>query len=158
MSANPEELLRRYEAGIAQMREMPTIVPPEYATVKPAPREWSAHQVLVHMADSEIVGAGRIRQTLAEAEPDLYFYDQDAWADNLDYHGSAAEEAIALAIVVRRATLNLLKRMPPEAWQRRGRHPRRGLMTIADLVTLYSDHVEIHVRQLEDIRAAVARL
>ncbi|MCU0493516.1 MAG: DinB family protein [Chloroflexaceae bacterium] len=155
MSASPTELLVGYESSIAAMKQMLTIVPPEQRDVAPAPSEWNARQVLLHIADSEILAAARIRQLLAEPGATLYMYDQAAWAERLHDGDSSPEEAIALAMVLRRNTLNLLKRQPPEAWERQANHAVRGPMTLAALVQLYIGHIENHTRQLEEIAATL---
>ena len=51
----------------------------------PAPGKWSIRQIVAHLADSEMVGAHRFRQMIAEDNPTLIAFDQDAWARNLDY-------------------------------------------------------------------------
>ena len=51
----------------------------------PAPGKWSIRQIIAHLADSELVFAHRFRQVIAEENPTLVAFDQDAWARNLDY-------------------------------------------------------------------------
>src|SRR2546426_7529128 len=50
---------------------------------RPAPSEWSVLECIAHIADAEIVYAGRYRWILAHDEPDLIGYDQDLWVDRL---------------------------------------------------------------------------
>jgi uncharacterized damage-inducible protein DinB len=52
---------------------------------KPAPEKWSIHQILIHIADSELVSTQRIKKVLAEEEPILFSVDQNAWVDGLGY-------------------------------------------------------------------------
>lgn len=156
MTRDHHDLLARYEAGVTQLRDVLAIVPSEQWDTEPNPGEWTARQVIVHLADSEIVGAARIRQILAEHEPQLIAYDQEAWAQRLGYAQAAVEEAAALAIVLRRSTLTLLKQASTEDWQRRGLHQKRGWMRLADLVELYIGHVDSHIAQLEGIAAQLA--
>ncbi|HMQ34651.1 MAG TPA: DinB family protein [Chloroflexaceae bacterium] len=152
MSDEWATLLDRYEAGAELMRGALGLVPRELWDTAPAPGEWTARQVFVHFADSELVGAGRIRQLLAEDGPTLFFYRQDEWARNLDYSGASAEEAVALAVVVRRATARLLRHVVrDETWGRRATHPTRGEMDLAALLRLYIGHVEGHIAQIEAI-------
>src|SRR5664279_2153651 len=54
-------------------------------SVRPAPGEWSALECLGHMADSEMVTSVRYRWILAEDEPPLQGWDQQAWAARLDH-------------------------------------------------------------------------
>jgi hypothetical protein len=158
MTDEQHELLEQYAAGADLMRGVLGLVPREQWDSPTGPGEWTARQVFVHFADSELVGAGRIRQLLAEEGPTLYFYNQEGWAQNLDYAGATPEEAIALAVVVRRSTATLLRRVVGEAtWARTATHPVRGVMDLATLLRLYIGHVEGHIAQLEGIAAKLAR-
>src|SRR5262245_31638446 len=47
---------------------------------RPEPDEWSAAELLGHLWDSEIAYSFRARAILAQDEPLLAGYDQDAWA------------------------------------------------------------------------------
>lgn len=150
-------LLDRYEAGAELIRGVLALVPRQHWDTPPEPGEWTARQVFVHLADSELVGAGRIRQLLAEDGPTLFFYRQDLWASNLGYASAAPEEAVALAVVVRRATARLLRHVVAEAsWARKATHPVRGEMDLAALLELYIGHVEGHIAQLEAIAAKLS--
>ena len=51
----------------------------------PTPEKWSIRQLAAHVADSELVGALRFRSVIAEDNPKLQAFDQDAWTRNLDY-------------------------------------------------------------------------
>ena len=47
--------------------------------------KWSVRQITAHVADSELAGAMRMRQIIAEDNPTLQGYDQTLWATRLDY-------------------------------------------------------------------------
>ena len=55
------------------------------ADFKPTPDKWSVRQIVCHLADTQIVIAMRIRLILAEESPTLGAFNQEAWANNLDY-------------------------------------------------------------------------
>src|SRR5512141_1159133 len=55
-----ESFLGRYEAGPALLRQAWSEVPAEARQWRPAEGKWSAHEVVVHCADSETYGAIRI--------------------------------------------------------------------------------------------------
>lgn len=157
MTEEQRELLEQYEAGVGLLRGVLELVPREQWDTPPAPGEWTARQVLVHLGDSEIVGAGRIRQLLAEEHPTLFMYRQEEWAAALSGGDTAPEEAVALALVLRRSTAALLRRVvTAEAWTRTALHPVRGAMDLATLLRLYAGHIEGHVAQLRGIAAALA--
>jgi hypothetical protein len=47
--------------------------------------KWSVRFLLHHLADSETVLYDRIARVLSEPRQVLWFYDQDAWSQGLDY-------------------------------------------------------------------------
>ena len=49
------------------------------------PGKWSVRFILHHLADSETVLYDRIRRVLSEPRQVLWVFDQDAWANGLDY-------------------------------------------------------------------------
>lgn len=148
-SREREELIRRYAEGPVQLRAAWESVPPEARQWRPAPDKWSAHEVVVHCADSESNAALRIRYLAAEKEPLILGYDQEHWARALDYHSHPAELALATVEAVRGNTVPLLKRLPEAVWSRAGRHTESGRYTGEDWLNIYAGHVENHARQIE---------
>ena len=49
------------------------------------PGKWSVRFLLHHLSDSETVLYDRICRVLSEPRQVLWVYDQDAWANGLDY-------------------------------------------------------------------------
>ncbi len=145
-----EGLIAQYAAGPARLRGAVAAVPPEAMQWRPAPGEWSAHEVACHCADSETTSYSRIRFLLAEREPVIQGYDQDAWAVALDYHGLPVASALAVVDAVRAHTVALLRRVPEAAWRRVGRHTESGRYGVEDWLRIYAEHLEGHARQVED--------
>src|SRR5688572_18908878 len=50
-----------------------------------APGKWSVRFLLHHLCDSETVLYDRIARVLSEPRQVLWVFDQDAWAEGLDY-------------------------------------------------------------------------
>jgi len=143
-------LIAQYAAGPGRLRGALAAVPPEAMQWRPAPGEWSAHEVACHCADSETASYSRIRLLLAEREPVIQGYDQDAWAVALDYHGLPVASALAVVDAVRAHTVALLRRVPEAAWARVGRHTESGRYGVEDWLRIYAEHLEGHARQVED--------
>jgi hypothetical protein len=116
---------------------------------RPGPGKWSAHEIIVHCADSESNSHGRIRQLLADATPVIHGYDQDRWAVELDYHTLPLEPALATTEAVRANTLPLLRRLSDAQWRKRGTRSDAGAYSMEDWLQIYADHLEGHARQLE---------
>lgn len=149
-----ERLIQQYADGPARLEAALARVPPTARKWRPAPGEWSAHEVACHCADSETNAAARIRYLVCEPEPLVLGYDENAWAITLDYHGHPIEAALATVRAVRANTTALVRRLPEPAWSRAGRHTESGRYTAEDWLATYAEHLEIHARQIEANLAA----
>jgi hypothetical protein len=121
---------------------------------RPEPNEWSAAEVLGHLWDSEIAYSFRARAILAQDEPRLIGYDQDAWAALARPPFAAMLEAFA---ALRTANLILLRETPGSRWGRVGVHEERGPLSFRLLTETMAGHDHAHLRQLERAIAAVRR-
>ena len=115
--------------------------------------KWSVRKIMAHLADSEIVVAMRLRQVLAENEPRLQGFDQEAWASNLDYAKRKPSQSLETFRRTRGENYELVRDLPPDAFERRGVHSERGPLTLLDLVRTYAEHAENHAKQLRAVRA-----
>ena len=144
-----EELISRYERGPEQIRAALARVPEEARRWRPGPGRWSAHEVVVHCADSEANSALRIRYLLAEKDPVILGYDQDQWARALDYHAQPLEAALAAVEAARGRTVPLLRRLSDADWAKEGRHTESGRYTAEEWLEIYAAHLEGHAAQIE---------
>jgi hypothetical protein len=80
-----QEQMTTFAETPAQIAEETQGLTAEQLSYRPDEHEWCIHEVLVHLADSEIVGSWRLRKTLAEDKPLLAEYDEAAWASILKY-------------------------------------------------------------------------
>ena len=100
---------------------------PEKLTTPEAPGKWSIAQVLRHLADSDVVWGWRMRLILAQDRPAITGFDQDLWAERLDYAHADPNESLETFAILRRDNLRLIERATPEDLQarRRARRARR---------------------------------
>ena len=147
-------LIDRYAEGPSRLKAALAKVPAEALQWRPKPGEWSAHEVVVHCADSETNATARIRYLAAEADPVIQGYNEAEWARRFDYHSHPIGPALAVVEAVRANTVALLRRLPEDAWQRVGRHTESGTYSAEDWLKIYAEHLEIHSRQIEDNMAA----
>jgi hypothetical protein len=118
-------------------------------TWRPAPREWSAHEVVCHCADSETNAYARIRYLIAEPEPLVVDYNEAQWAVTFDYHAHPLDLALATVDAVRASTTALLRRVPESVWSRVGRHTVAGRYSAEDWLRIYAAHLDDHASQIE---------
>lgn len=144
--------LERFRRGPEVLAVVLTGVFGEEIDYVPAPGRWSVRQVIAHVADSEVVGAHRFRQMIAEDNPPIQVYDQDAWARNLDYDRRLPKQSLETFRRVRAENYELLKALPEAAFERTGDHPKRGRVTLRTMLDIYANHAESHARQVQAIR------
>ncbi len=144
LRATPDALRRAIEA----------LTPDQLATHE-ASGKWSTRQVVLHLADSEVVFAWRVRLVLAHDQPPITGYDQDRWAERLGYDNADAMEALQTFSVLRRSNLRLLERASPEVRARFGVHSERGNESIAHMMKLYAGHDRLHLAQIARIQKAI---
>src|SRR5205823_14760256 len=125
-AAERASMIERYARGPALLAAALAKVPRDALQWKPGPKRWSAHEIVVHCADSETNAHMRLRYLIAEADPVIVGYDQDQWALAFDYHRHPLEPALATVEAVRANTLPLLQRMTDRDWQKTGRHTESG--------------------------------
>ena len=147
--ASRETLVLKYTEGPARLRAAWTSVPEEARQWRPAPGKWSAHEIVVHCADSETNAAQRIRYVLVEKEAMIVGYDQEAWARDFDYHAHPVEVALQTVEAVRANTAAMLRRLPAAAWGKVGRHSEHGRYSAEDWLAVYAEHVHNHSNQIE---------
>src|ERR1700680_1530863 len=79
------EDLERFRRGAEVLVMVLTGAAGEEVDYAPAPDKWTIRQIMAHLADAELVGAHRLRLVIAENNPTLTAFDQQAWTQNLDY-------------------------------------------------------------------------
>ena len=148
------ELLERFRRGPELVATAATGAAGAELDYVPGPDNWSVRQILCHVADSEIVVAERFRRIIAEDNPLLVAYDQNAWARNLDYQRRRIAQAMETFRRLRAENHELLKSLPEAAFERKGTHQERGEVTLHDQLHVYARHAEQHARQIRGVRAA----
>jgi hypothetical protein len=120
-------------------------------TRRPAPGKWSVGEIIAHLADAEIAISWRLRQILSNSGVSLQAYDQDAWANTLDYARRDPKQSLETYRVLRDANLSLLKSIPKPLWDNYGVHQERGNESVAHFVRMTAGHDLNHLRQVESI-------
>ena len=117
-----------------------------YATGK-----WSARQVLIHLAQSELALGTRVRMALTVPGYTAQPFDQDRWMT----HESALGAREALEAFSAMATMNrlLFTSLSPADRAIPLAHPEYGALTVDWIIHHIAGHQIHHVKQLEAIGA-----
>ncbi len=119
---------------------------------RPVEEEWSIHEVIIHLADSEAMGFYRLRKTIAEEGSTLQVYDEGAWAKNLSYQSQDIPLASTLFAALRASSIALLRSLPVETWERTSMHAENGIMSLYDIFIVYLQHGNVHLQQIERLK------
>ena len=138
-----------YGKGFEMLVHILQDIPREMWQFKPAQNEWSVHEVIIHLADSESNAALRARKLIVEPGGTLMGYDQEQWAITLDYHGQDLEDALDVVRLVRKTTYSLLKKQPDEVFDHIVIHPEHNEpYTFENWLNIYSAHIPGHIEQI----------
>ncbi len=147
-----DSLIVRFAAAPGNLQATVAGIPEEALDRSLGAGEWTARQIVCHLADAELLGAVRLRMVLGQHEPTLPLYDQVGWAEHLHYavpDRAALAHALQEFWTLREGSTRLLRQAAPERWEAVGNHPLRGRMTLKDVVLLYVEHAEDHIEQIQ---------
>jgi hypothetical protein len=145
------EKIELYGRGFDLLTTTLAEVPKEAWLFKPEPKEWSVHEIIIHLADSESNAALRARKLAVEPGGRLMGYDQDVWANELNYHDQIYEDALQFVKYARLTTYNWIKTLPDEVFTHTVVHPEYDeSYTFEMWLEIYSSHIPGHIEQIKN--------
>ena len=126
-------------------------VPTSTLRQRPAADQWSASEIVAHLADAEIVIGFRMRLILGAPGTPIAAYDQDSWVTSGHYDKRDPRQSVEQFTVVREGNLALVESLTPEQWKHYGMHSERGQETIERMVRMTAGHDLNHLQQIERI-------
>ena len=121
---------------------------------RPAEGEWSARDVIGHLADAELAYSMRLRLIVAQDRPRLTWYDEEAWVERFGSLDEDARVTLARWRALRDANVRLLESLADEEWERGGIHDTDGMLTVETIAKRMVAHDRTH---LDQIRTALSR-
>lgn len=149
------ELIAKYKDGYAEVAKNLDAFPEAALVLRPIPGKWTAREIVHHLADSETVSGIRLKRLLAEDQPLIQGYDQDAYAVRLNYNAREMGPALEAFRSARANTAQLLDSMSEEDWQRQGTHSESGPYSVEDWLRIYADHAHNHAAQIRRLRESL---
>lgn len=143
------ELLKKYRtASLAFIQAAGEIKPSLMNESKD--NEWSAAFIIHHLADGELQFGVRYANTLAEDNPPIIPFDEEKFPSALRYHNRTVEASLNSLAATHAMNYEILKNATDADWKRISAHPERGELTLADLVSMATNHTEGHIAQLKN--------
>ena len=149
------ELITKYAAGYDEVINALDGFPADSLGAHPIAGKWSAREIVHHLGDSESFSAARLRKLLTEDNVVIQGYDQDEYARKLRYNERDMAPALDAFRSARETTLQLLRLMTEDDWQRVGTHTESGRYSTEDWLTIYAAHAHNHASQIRRLREAI---
>ncbi len=124
-------------------------LPKEMWHFKAGPDDWSVHEIVVHITDSEANSFIRCRRLIAEPGKDVIAYDENGWMQELHYSEQSTDDALELFKWLRLTTYNLIKTVPESTWSNTVHHSENGTMSMDEWLDTYARHIPDHIEQIE---------
>lgn len=124
-------------------------IPEEIWDWQPPYNKWTIRQNIIHLADSEANAYVRCRRFIAEPSSGVFGYDQNAWANELDYKKQNIADALKLFQLLRKMSFELIKELPTELWENTIEHSENGTMKFWQWLKVYENHT--HVFQMQRV-------
>jgi hypothetical protein len=152
---NTDKLIADYVAGANQLRQAVAGLTPQQLHARPVPGKWSTHEVVCHLADSEIIYADRINRLIAEEDPTVFNADPELFSRHLCYASRDLDTELLVVSTLRLHMAGILRGLRSDQWERTGTHSVDGRITVAELVRRATGHIPHHIRFIAEKRAAL---
>src|SRR5437868_11601815 len=95
-----------------------------------APGKWSARQIFIHLAQSELAFGNRARMALATPNYTAQPFDQDRWMAREETGGATGREALAAVLAANALNRALFGSLSPDDRATPFTHPEYGTITV----------------------------
>lgn len=151
MTAQHREIIDCIRSSAEAIRRAVATVPPGRHAESPRAGEWSALETLAHLRNVLVMVHGlRIRRLAYETDPVFADYDEPAYRRTTLGQGESASDLLEMAVLEHEQLARLLATLPDGDWQRTGRHPELGAMSIEFLARRVAEHGEEHAAQIAE--------
>jgi hypothetical protein len=115
-----------------------------------APGKWTVRQVMLHLAQSEMVFGIRLRFAATAPGYVVQPFEQDDWM-TLETPGADGVAALEAYYAMRQMNLPLYRSLSSEVLGRRFTHPERGVLPVRWILELSAGHELHHLAQIEQV-------
>lgn len=141
------------EANAAAIDALARAMPPGRVRWRPAAGEWSALEVLNHLADEEVEDFRfRLDTVLHRPGETPPANDPEGWVAARGYDGRDYDESLGRFLAERRRSLAWLRGLTAPDWTRSWAHPEGFTIRAGDLLASWAAHDLLHLRQLVELQ------
>ncbi len=114
---------------------------------------WTVRQVVHHLADSNMLLAGRIQLALTEEWPTVVPMNEDRGAELVDARTAPVEHSLILLDGLHARWVLLLRAVSPQSWTTRGfQHPANGKENLEQILARIAWHSRHHTAHITGLR------
>ena len=151
-------LIDQYLKGSDDLRMAVRGLEREDLLAHPVPGTWSIQEIVIHLADSDLVISDRMKRVIAEDNPQLIGFDETRFVKGLHYNEQSIEDAVNLFELNRRQMARVLAKLPDPAFNRVGLHNERGPLKLSDLLAGAVNHLKHHLKFIVEKREKLGKL
>jgi hypothetical protein len=127
----------------------------EQLDARPIPDQWSTREVVLHLADFDMMYANHMKRVVAEDRPAISDGDAGLFTPRLACNNRDVDQEVWLIKAIRRHMAAILRSIDANDFERIGLHAADGPLTLTDLLKRITDHIPHHVRSVEEKRLAL---
>jgi hypothetical protein len=147
-SSERTHLIHQYREGVAAVESALAAAGESRLDAHAEPGEWSAREIVHHLADSEMTSAIRLRKLIAEDSPTIQGYDEPLFAQRL-FYDRPIEPSLQAFRAARATTADILERLSDDDWSRAGTHTEwTEPYTVEAWLITYVAHAKDHADQI----------
>jgi hypothetical protein len=117
-----------------------------------APGKWTIRQMLVHMADVEMVHLWRLSRAWAEPGSPVYAFDHDRWVTELRYDERPIQICRDMFLGIRNQIIYYVETQPDSAFDNTVNHSEAGVIPVTRILNYLVYHTEHHLEQIRFAR------
>lgn len=145
-----ERLIGQYRQGYAAVVEALEGITEDELDRSAEKDGWTPRQIVIHLGDSEMMSAMRIRRLLAEPQPVVHGYDEKAFARLAG--DRPIEPSLQAMRWARETCLQLMDRMSEDDWLIVGTHTESAPYGTEAWLRIYASHPHDHADQIRRAR------
>jgi len=144
-----EDILKVLADQVDEFRAVAVAVPAERETFAYAPGKWTIRQVIGHITDGERVFSHRAFVIARGDQASQPGFDEQAYMAQSTCHNCVLAELVDEFAALRAVNLTFLRKLPPEAWLRRGL-ANGTPVTVTALAYMMAGHARHHLGVLRE--------
>jgi uncharacterized damage-inducible protein DinB len=125
---------------------------------RPADGAWAIIELLAHLPDVDRYYLDQARRLRDVSGHTFVYFDEEAWARENAGAIERDSRAVRLAMAwAHEEVVRWARSLSPEELDRTGVHPRRGTISVREMLQRIADHDRAHAQQARAIRRELAR-